>query len=141
MPADIAMKAMNAVHRTILTVTRNRVGWQAGGMPVLELTTTGRRSGQRRTVMLTSPVQEQGSVVIVASRGGDDRHPDWFLNLQADPAVTIRFQGGRAEDTTARIATGEERSRLWSAVVAAYPHYGKYQDKTNREIPLVVLQR
>lgn len=139
MPADIALKAMNAFHRTILTVTRNRVGWRAGGMPVLELTTTGRLSGQARSVMLTSPVQEHGGWIIVASRGGDDRHPAWFLNLQANPRVTVRLEGGPARNMTARIATGDERQRLWSKVVDTYPHYGKYQDKTQREIPLVVL--
>lgn len=139
MPADIALKAMNAVHRTILTLTRNRVGWRAGGMPVLELTTTGRHSGRPRSVMLTSPVQEHGTWVIVASRGGDDRHPAWFLNLQANPRVTVRLEGGPARDMTARIATADERLRLWSQVLATYPHYGNYQDKTQREIPLVLL--
>lgn len=139
MPADIALKAMNAVHRTILAVSGNKLGWRAGGMPVLELTTTGRQSGQLRSVMLTSPVQEDGTWVIVASRGGDDRHPAWFLNLQANPQVTLRLAGGPARAMTARIASGDERERLWSAVVAAFPHYGKYQDKTDRTIPLVVL--
>lgn len=139
MPADIALKAMNAVHRTILAVSGNKLGWRAGGMPVLELTTTGRQSGQLRSVMLTSPVQEDGTWVIVASRGGDDRHPAWFLNLQANPQVTVRLAGGPARAMTARIASGDERERLWSAVVAAFPHYGKYQDKTDRTIPLVVL--
>ena len=139
MPADIALKAMNAVHRTILAVTRNRVGWRAGGMPVLELTTTGRQSGQQRSVMLTSPIQEDGAWVIVASRGGDDRHPAWFLNLQANPRVSVRLEGGPARNMTARIATGDERQRLWSAVVEAFPHYGTYQNKTRREIPLVIL--
>lgn len=139
MPSDLALKAMNTIHRSILAVTRNRLGWRAGGMPVLELTTTGRLSGQQRSVMLTSPVQEHGAWVIVASRGGDDRHPAWFLNLQANPQVTVRLEGGPARAMTARIATGEERERLWSAVVAAFPHYGTYQAKTQREIPLVVL--
>jgi len=139
MPADIALKAMNAVHRTILAVTRNRVGWRAGGMPVLELTTTGRHSGQPRSVMLTSPVQESGAWVVVASRGGDDRHPAWFLNLQATPRVSARLEGGPVRDMTSRIATGDERQRLWAQVVAAYPHYGTYQNKTQREIPLVIL--
>ncbi|MGA0879226.1 MAG: nitroreductase family deazaflavin-dependent oxidoreductase [Ilumatobacteraceae bacterium] len=139
MPADLALKAMNTIHRTILAVTGNRVGWRAGGMPVLELTTTGRHTGQRRSVMLTSPVQEDDAWVIVASRGGDDRHPAWFLNLLANPQVTVRLEGGPSRLMTARTATGDERERLWSKVVATYPHYGKYQDKTDRTIPLVVL--
>lgn len=139
MPADFALKAMNAVHRTILAVSGNKLGWRAGGMPVLELTTTGRRSGQQRSVMLTSPVQEEGAWVVVASRGGDDRHPAWFLNLQANPQVTVRLEGGPPRTMTARIASGDERQRLWSSVVMAFPHYDKYQDKTDRTIPLVVL--
>lgn len=139
MPADIALKAMNALHRTILAVSGNKFGWRAGGMPVLELTTTGRHSGQQRSVMLTSPVQEDDAWVIVASRGGDDRHPAWFLNLQANPQVTVRLEGGPPRTMTARIPADDERERLWTKVVAAYPHYGKYQNKTERTIPLVVL--
>lgn len=140
MPSDIALKAMNTVHRTILAVSRGRWGWQAGGMPVLELITIGRRSGEPRAVMLTSPVQEDGRWIIVASRGGDDRHPAWFLNLQAHPEVQVRLRGGPIQAMSARVAPPEERVRLWDAVVAAYPHYGRYQDKTDREIPLVVLE-
>ena len=139
MPSDFALKAMNTIHRSILAVSGGRLGWRAGGMPVLELITTGRRSGERRAVMLTSPVQEDGRWVIVASRGGDDQHPAWFLNIQADPNVQVRFQGGAEQSMTAAIAAPTERARLWGAVVTAYPHYGSYQKKTNREIPLVIL--
>jgi deazaflavin-dependent oxidoreductase (nitroreductase family) len=139
MPSDFALKAMNTVHRTILAVSGGRLGWRAGGMPVLELITTGRKSGERRAVMLTSPVQEEGKWIIVASRGGDDQHPDWFLNIQADPNVQVRLQGGSVQSMTATIASPTERSRLWDSVVATYPHYGSYQKKTDREIPLVIL--
>jgi len=140
MPSDFALKAMNTVHRTILAVSGGRLGWRAGGMPVLELITTGRKSGEWRAVMLTSPVQEDGKWIIVASRGGDDQHPAWFLNIQANPSVQVRLQGGELQTMTAKIANPAERSRLWDAVVAAYPHYGTYQSKTDREIPLVVLE-
>ena len=87
MPADAFLKGMNAIHRVILFVSRGRAGWQVGPMPVVELTTTGRKSGQQRTVLLTSPIQENGSIVLVASRGGDDHHPAWYLNLCANPRV------------------------------------------------------
>ncbi len=140
MPSDFALKAMNTVHRTILAVSGGRLGWRAGGMPVLELITTGRKSGERRAVMLTSPVQEDGKWIVVASRGGDDQHPSWFLNIQANPSVQVRLQGGELQTMTATIASPAERSRLWDAVVATYPHYGTYQTKTEREIPLVVLE-
>jgi hypothetical protein len=74
-PSDFTLKAMNTLHRALLTVTFGKVGWTAGPMPVLELTTIGRKSGQARSVMLTSPVHEGDTWVVVASRGGDDTHP------------------------------------------------------------------
>src|SRR3954454_22948857 len=71
MPSDLQLKALNGAHRLVLKLTGGKVGWKALGMPVLELTTTGRKSGQPRTVMLTSPLQEGSTVVVVGSRGGD----------------------------------------------------------------------
>ena len=85
MPADLVMKALNAVHRALIKVAPRRFGHEALGMPVLELTTVGRRSGRPRSVMLTSPVRDGEAIVVVASRVGDDRHPDWLLNLRAQP--------------------------------------------------------
>ncbi len=108
-------------------------------MPVLELTTTGRKSGQKRSVMLTSPIQEGDSIVVVASRGGDDVHPAWFLNLQADPDVEVSLKGAPAQPMTARVATADERARLWPQVAADFKNYADYQKKTDREIPLVLL--
>jgi deazaflavin-dependent oxidoreductase (nitroreductase family) len=109
-------------------------------MPVLELTTTGRKSGQRRSVMLTSPVQQGDAIVIVASRGGDDRHPAWFLNLRDNPDVEVAFAGKPKQSMRARIATPEERAALWPQVTARYRGYGNYQTRTDREIPLVLLE-
>ena len=139
MPSDLTLKAMNAVHRTVLTLTRGRVGWTVSNMPALELTTTGRRSGQPRTVMLTSPLQEGSTIVVVASRGGDDNAPLWYLNLCANPAVEVSFQGGPAVPMHARTASAEKRARLWPLVVADHRNYAGYQTKTRREIPLVLL--
>jgi deazaflavin-dependent oxidoreductase (nitroreductase family) len=110
-------------------------------MPVVELTTTGRKSGQQRTVLLTSPVQEGGTIVLVASRGGDDHHPAWYLNLCAHPRVTVSVKGGPTEVMIARTASADERARWWPDVVKAYRGYASYQKKTSREIPLVVLTR
>src|SRR5260221_10288321 len=93
MPSDASLKAMNAVHRAALVLTRGRVGWRLKGMRALELTTTGRKSGLPRAVMLTSPLQEGDTIVVVASRGGDDTHPAWLLNLQAQPQVEVAFAG------------------------------------------------
>jgi len=139
-PSDLTLKTMNAMHRGLLKLTGGRVGWQAGPMPVLELTTIGRKSGQPRSVMLTSPVQEGDTWVIVASRGGDDHHPAWFLNLRDRPDVDVSLQGKPKQRMRARIATPEERARLWPQITAIYKGYAGYQDKTDREIPLVLLE-
>ena len=93
MPSRFVLKSMNAIHKTLLTVSFGKVGWDAGKMPVLKLTTTGRKSGQKRLVMLTSPIQIGETWVIVASKGGDDDHPAWFLNLQANPTVEVDIRG------------------------------------------------
>ena len=135
MPSDFALKTMNAVHRALLKVSGGRIGWQGSGMPVLELTTIGRRSGQPRAVMLTSPLQEGDTIVVVASRGGDDHHPAWFLNLQDHPPVEVSFRGAPRTPMVARVATAEERARLWPLVTADHANYAQYQTKTTREIP------
>lgn len=138
-PSDVALKTMNTVHRLILKASGGRLGWKTGGMPVLELTTTGRKSGASRAVMLTSPIQVGESLVIVASRGGDDHHPAWFLNLQANSAVKVARNGKPAVPMAARVATTAERTELWPKVEAAYKGYAGYQKRTDREIPLVFL--
>jgi deazaflavin-dependent oxidoreductase (nitroreductase family) len=139
-PHDLTLKTMNLVHKGLLAVTGGRFGWTVAGMPALELTTTGRRSGEPRTVWLTSPVREGAALVIVASRGGDDNAPAWFLNLVDQPDVQVRLQGKEFEPMRARVATAEERERLWPEVVAGYSGYAAYQRKTEREIPLVLLE-
>jgi deazaflavin-dependent oxidoreductase (nitroreductase family) len=131
---------MNGIHRAILKLSFGKLGWSASNMPVLELTTTGRKSGQKRAVMLTSPLQEGSTYVVVASRGGDDVNPAWFLNLRDDPAVEVAVQGGPKRPMHARIATTEERADLWPRVIADHKNYAGYQTKTDREIPLVLLE-
>lgn len=139
MPSDLALKTMNALHRAVMRASFGKLGWKAGSMPVVELTTTGRRSGQPRTVLLTSPVQEGDTMVVVASRGGDDVHPAWFLNLRDNPAVEVATDGQPKRPMRARIADAEERTRLWPLVTADHKNYAGYQTKTDREIPLVLL--
>lgn len=138
MPSDLLMKTMNGVHRVVLKVSGGRLGWDAGDMPVVELTTIGRKSGEPRSVMLTSPIQEGDTIVVVASRGGDDRHPAWFLNLRDNPDVQVTTKAG-TRPMTARVASAEERARLWPLVIADHKNYAGYQTKTDREIPLVLL--
>ena len=140
MPSDLVLKTMNTVHRTLLKVSGCHLGWDAGKMPVVELTTIGRKSGQPRTVMLTSPVRDGDAIVIVASRGGDDTHPAWFLNLRDNANVEVAMKGQPKHPMHARVASPDERARLWPLVTSNQPRYGEYQKKTDREIPLVLLE-
>jgi deazaflavin-dependent oxidoreductase (nitroreductase family) len=139
MPSDLALKTMNRVHRLVLGATGGKLGWTASGMPVLELTTTGRHSGQPRATMLTSPYQEGSTIVVIASRGGDDRHPAWYLNLRDNPDVTVSVEGKPAQPMRAETADPETRARLWPLITADHKNYAGYQRKTNREIPVVLL--
>jgi deazaflavin-dependent oxidoreductase (nitroreductase family) len=123
----------------VYRMSNGRIGNRGYGMPVLILTTTGRKTGKRRTTMLTSPVQDGENVVLVASYGGDDRHPQWFLNLRDDPKVEITMDG-QTRPMTARVATPEEKAELWPRVVAAYRGYGQYQTLTDRDIPLIICE-
>ena len=140
MPTDLTLKIMNAVHRGLLTISGGHLGWEAAKMPVLELTTVGRKSGEPRSVMLTSPYQEGDTLVIVASRGGDDYHPAWFLNLEANPAVEVSTKGKRNQRMTARVANAGERARMWPEITKKYSGYREYQKRTTREIPVVLLE-
>jgi len=133
MPSDLVLKTMNTVHRGLLKLSGGRAGWNVSNMPVLELTTTGRKSGQQRSVMLTSPYQDGDSMVVVASRGGDDQSPAWFLNLRDNPDVEVALRGKPSQRMHAHIATPDERA-------ADHKNYAQYQTKTEREIPLVLLQ-
>src|SRR3954449_8990790 len=108
MAADFGFKGMNAGHRLMLKVSGGKFGWSALRMPVLELTTTGRKTGRQHTVMLTSPLQQGSTYVVVASRGGDDRTPAWCLNLQANPDVEVAARGGPRQPMRGRVATADE---------------------------------
>lgn len=134
---DLIFKAANVIHRTVLTLSGGRIGGDVLNMPVLELTTTGAKSGQKRTAMLTTPVQEGDTIVIVASRGGDPQHPGWFHNLKTNPDVEVSMRGGPMR---ARVADADERARLWPLVTNRYRGYEQYQQRTTREIPLVLLE-
>ena len=140
MPSNRSLHLMNAAHRALITVTGGRVGWEASGMPILELTTVGRKSGEKRSTMLSSPLNHDGAIVIVASRGGDDRHPAWYLNLLANPEVEVSLQGAPKRTMHARAATPAERAELWPLVTRDHANYAGYQLKTEREIPLVLLE-
>jgi deazaflavin-dependent oxidoreductase (nitroreductase family) len=136
---DIGFKAVTQVHRTIVHVTSGRVLGSFAGMPVVELHTVGRRSGLPRSTMLTAPVIDGDRIMLVASKGGDDRDPDWYRNLVADPDIELTI-GGRRRPMRARRASPEEKAELWPRVVAAYGGYGGYQGRTERDIPLVICE-
>lgn len=139
-PSDLRLKVMNGLHRAVLKVSGDRLGWSALNMPVVELTTIGRKSGQPHKVLLTSPLQEGQVLVVVASRGGDRHHPAWFLNLRDTPEVEVSVQGATVQRMRARVATPDERRVLWPRVIADHGNYAEYQRKTTREIPLVLLE-
>ena len=110
-----------------------------GLLPTLLLTTTGRRSGQP-IIMPLIYGEAGGKYVIVASKGGAPAHPGWYLNLVAHPTVEVQVGADRFR-ATARTTTGEERARLWQTMAAIFPPYKAYQATTQREIPVVVLER
>ena len=132
---DRWMIAMSNAHRAVVRLSGGRLG----SLVVIELHTTGRSSGKRRSAMLTAPVVDDGRYVLVASKGGDDRHPFWYTNLVAEPNVEITVDG-RTFPMRARAATQEEKATLWPRVVAAYGGYERYQRKTTREIPVVICE-
>jgi deazaflavin-dependent oxidoreductase (nitroreductase family) len=136
---DIGMKTMSRAHRAIVGLTGGQVLGSAFGMPVVELHTTGRRSGRPRSTMLTAPVIDGDRVVLVASKGGDDRDPDWYRNLVAHPDIELTI-AGRRRPMRARPASPQQKAELWPRVVAAYPGYGSYQHRTERDIPLVICE-
>jgi F420H(2)-dependent quinone reductase len=114
------------------------LGSKVQGIPVAILTTTGRKSGEPRD----SPLyfhRDGDKVVVAASRGGSDKHPMWFLNLKANPKVTVQIRDEKLE-LTAREATEDERQLYWPKLVAMYPTYEDYQSWTDRKIPLVVCE-
>src|SRR6266852_2412285 len=136
---DISFRAITQAHRAIVHLSGGRVGGSAFGMPTVELHTVGRKSGQPRSTMLTAPVIDGDWVVLVASKGGDDRDPDWYRNLVANPEIELTM-AGRRRPMRARRATPDEKAELWPRVVAAYKGYGGYQGRTERDIPLVICE-
>lgn len=136
---DRIIRTVNHIHRTAFTATEGRLFGNLMGMPVVRLTTTGRKSGKPRTTMLTSPARDGENLVLVASYGGSPKHPDWFLNLRENPEVEVMtrdFKGRRK----ARIATADEKARIWPGLTKNHRNYAGYQEKTTRDIPLVILE-
>ena len=106
--------------------------------PVVLFTTTGVKFGQKRYVPLMR-VEENGRYAMVASKGGDPRHPAWYHNVKANPAVTVQ-DGTEVSEMTARELEGDEREHWWKLAVEAYPPYAEYQTKTDRQIPVFIVE-
>ncbi len=134
----LATHYLGALHRVLYRASGGRIGSRIWGLPIVLLTTTGRRSGRRRTVPLCSLPQGE-SYVVIASYGGLDRPPSWWLNLQRDPHAAVQL-GRTTQNVVARETTSAERDRLWAEVTAIAPGYLGYERRTSRRIPVVVLE-
>lgn len=118
--------------------TNGEDGHLMNGFPCLVLTTTGKKSGEPRQAAVIYGT-EGDHHIIVASKGGSDTPPAWFVNLQANPQAHIQVKD-RKLTVRMRVTTGEERERLWKKMTAIFPAYEEYQQKTTRQIPVVVLE-
>lgn len=126
------------IHRSVFRLSGGRIGARVDDMPVLLLTTRGRRTGEERSVALQF-IRDGGAYVVIGSFAGEDRHPAWWLNVRAarEARVTLR---GETQTVRAREAQGDERDRLWRWFVEANPAYAEYQERTTRRIPVVILE-
>jgi deazaflavin-dependent oxidoreductase (nitroreductase family) len=122
-----------------LTLSGGRLLRAPFGMPTVELHTVGRKTGAHRSTLLTAPLHDEHQVVLIASKGGDDRNPEWYLNLQATPEVELTIDG-ETREMIARTASETEKAELWPRIVAAYKGYGNYQRRTTRSIPVVICE-
>jgi deazaflavin-dependent oxidoreductase (nitroreductase family) len=138
-PKDAFYKVGTGIHRVVFNVSKGRFFGKAFGMPFIELVTIGRRSGKERSTMLTVPIVDGERLVLVASFGGDDRHPEWYLNLQANPEVRATMAGS-TRTMIARTATEEERVELWPQITSVFEGYARYQKRTERPIPVIILE-
>jgi len=134
---DLVFKVASAIHRTLYRRTGGRIGGRLNGCPVLLLTTAGRTTGKPRTTPLLY-LADGDRLVLVASKGGDDRSPGWYRNLKANSEVKVQVGPG-VRRMRAATASGAERDELWARVTKMYPPYDTYQSKTSRRIPLVIL--
>jgi deazaflavin-dependent oxidoreductase (nitroreductase family) len=126
-------------HVRVYRETEGRRGYHWRGTTILLLTTLGRRSGEQRTTPLIHRV-DGDRYVVVASKGGAPENPAWFENLMAEPAVTVQVLD-EVFAARASVAEGSERERLWGLMSEVWPAYDEYQQRTDRQIPVVVLQR
>lgn len=137
--ASVGAWVLENGHRAILAVTGGRWPRKLAGMQTLELHVIGRKSGQRRSTLLTAPICEDDRVVLVASKGGHSDDPQWYKNLVVNPDVELTIDG-QTRSMRARTASSEERDELWAQITSRFSNYAGYQSNTDREIPIVVCQ-
>jgi len=134
---SLIVRTMSKLNNLLYRASGGRVAASMRGAPIMLLTTTGHRSGKRRTAPVLY-LRDGNDLVIVASYGGNPQHPSWFRNLVAHPDAEVEI-GRERSLVRARVADPAERERLWPKAVAMYPPYAEYQTKTTREIPVVIL--
>lgn len=135
---DSRVKRYSALHRDLYRATGGVVGRRLVANDMLLLTTRGRNTGRPHTVPLLY-LREGDDLVVVASYGGRDRHPDWYVNLLREPTATAQIRNRKLQ-VKARTADPEERALWWPRIVDAYSDYAEYQLRTDREIPVVLLE-
>jgi len=125
------------IYASLYRLTNGSIGGSIVGLPVLLLTTTGRKSGQPRTKPLCY-FEEGQDLVLIASNGGADKHPAWYLNLKNDPKVRLRLKGPEFP-AVAEVSDPQTRERLWRKLISLSPYYIRYGNRTRRQIPMVLL--
>ena len=134
---DGTAKHLSTLHALLYRMTGGRIGRRLVNNDMLLLSTTGRRTGRTHTVPLLY-LRDGENLVVIASWGGRDDHPEWYLNLLANAAAQVQVNGNR-HPMIAATANQSTRTRLWPKVLTAYDGYGIYQSRTDREIPVVIL--
>jgi deazaflavin-dependent oxidoreductase (nitroreductase family) len=135
---DSTVKGLSSLHRALYRMTGGLLGRRLVDNDILLLTTRGRSTGREHTVPLLY-LRDGDRLVVIASYGGRDQHPQWYVNLLDEPLVTVQIAGLRRA-YRARAATEEERATWWPHVVSAYSDYAVYQSRTDRQIPVVMLE-
>ena len=133
------IRVVTVLHRGVWRLTGGRIGPKLGRYDSLLLVTTGRKSGKKRVAPLLY-FSSGDDLLVVASNGGNDETPGWYLNVVANPRAEIEL-GREKRSVTAQVAGPEEKARLWPGITAVYANYDSYQERTKREIPVVVLKR
>ena len=135
----MSFKLLSSTHVALYRLSGGRLGTRAFGNSILLLTVKGRKTGKQRTTPLLY-FRNADNLLVVASKGGHPKHPEWYRNLVANPDVTVQIRQEKLP-MRAVTATEDEKSRLWPEIVRAYKGYGEYQRKTTRNIPVVILKK